>query len=125
MREETISLRSIVREANARRKLAYVLKRKRLVQRRWTWKSPEVAMVSETFDVDSLSYRTVNGRRGFSGFVPAGSTPTNLLLDRLVTLDAATTYELMVRHLATNNSANVASWARPQAHGGKSPRRSP
>jgi hypothetical protein len=104
VRDETMTLRTIVRESQARRKLAYVLSRKRLIQKRWTWVSPQGAMVSEPFDVDSLSYLTLNTRRGFSGFTPAGSTTSLVPLDRLVTLQAATTYELIVRHLSDNST---------------------
>ena len=39
-----------------------------------------------------------------SRLLPGGSTTTNLLLDRLVTLEAATTYVVMIRHLADNDT---------------------
>ena len=78
------------------------LLRKRLVKRHMSWQSPMTALVSEPLDLASLAYETVDMARGISGFVPAGSTTTRLLLDRLVTLAAATTYALIVRHQATN-----------------------
>jgi len=102
-RSELLSLRSIVRESQAFRELTFHLRKRRRIKRRFRWSSPMTALVSEPFDVDSLSYLTVSNKRGYSGFAPAGSTTTNLLLDRLVTLEAGKTYSLIVRHLATNS----------------------
>lgn len=82
--------------------LRYELLRARLIQRHYRWQSPQTALVSEALDTVSLSYETPNFARGVSGFCPAGSTTTRLLLDRSVTLAAATTYSLILRHQADN-----------------------
>jgi hypothetical protein len=102
-RSELLSLRSIVRQSQAFRELTFHLRKRRRIKRRFRWVSPMTALVSEPFDVDSLSYLTVTHKRGVSGFVPAGSTTGNLLLDRLVTLEVGKTYSLVVRHLADNS----------------------
>lgn len=104
VREELVSLRSIVRRSQAYREIAFRLKKLRNVKRRFAWTSPMTALVSEPFDVDSLSYDTVNHKRGISGFAGRDSTITMLYLDRLVSLEPATTYALTVRHLADNTS---------------------
>lgn len=80
-----------------------VLLRQRLVQRTLQWQSPLTAMVSEPFDKVSVAYDTSDYGRGVSGFLGSESTTTRLVLDRIVTLAAATTYTLIVRHQATNS----------------------
>ena len=80
----------------------YQLLRQRLVQRHWSWVSPQTALVSEPLDIVALSYETVDMRRGASGFVYAGSTGSRLLLGTLVTLQSSMAYVMILRHQATN-----------------------
>jgi hypothetical protein len=80
----------------------YSLLRQRLIQRHLLWQSPMTALVSEPLDHVMLAYETPDFSRGVSGFLGADSTASRLVLDRLVTLDAVSSYTMLVRHQATN-----------------------
>jgi hypothetical protein len=96
LKEATISLKSIVRPSQAQRSLSYALKKQRLQQRRWTWRSPLTGMPSEPFDVVRLGYLTATQQRGVEGFLQAGSTGLRLVLDQLVALELNETYEVVI-----------------------------
>lgn len=101
-REELVTIYTLTDIARVFWLLRYQALKNRLVQRTFRWRSPISAMVSEPFDQASLSYETQDAARGFSGFCGAESTTTRVVLDRLVTLAAATQYDLILRHQATN-----------------------
>jgi len=100
--ETFVSLATITNATQAYWLLRRELLRQRQVQRRYRWQSPQTALVSEPFDHVAVVYDTTNYARGISGYCPAGSTVSRLLLDRQVTLAAATTYEIRLRHQADN-----------------------
>lgn len=102
-REELVTILTLTDLPRVFWLLRYQILKARLIQRSFSWRSPSTAMVSEPFDQVSLSYETQDAARGISGFLASGSTTTRLLLDRLVTLAAATTYDLIVRHQADNS----------------------
>jgi predicted phage tail protein len=101
--EQTVSLQTVTRLSEATRKLAYALKKTRLVQRRFTWQSPLLALPSEPFDVVRLGYRTAQHLHGWGGYLQAGTTALNLVLDQMIPLQAGETYEVLIRTLATND----------------------
>jgi hypothetical protein len=96
LNEQTTSLKTVTRESQAIRVLAYGLKKTRLALRRYSWKSPLAALPSEPFDVVRLGYHTPARRHGYSGYLQAGSTALLLVLDQAVPLVAGTTYEVLV-----------------------------
>jgi hypothetical protein len=102
LKEQSMSLKSITRLAQARRSLAYALKKQRNVQRRYTWKSPLTALVSEPFDLVRVGYMTPARRYGYSGYLQHGSSALRLLLDQLIPLVAGRTYEVIIRIQRSN-----------------------
>lgn len=80
----------------------YQLLRQRLVTRQEQWLAPMGGLVSEPMDHVALAYDTVDFARGVSGFLSSDSSQIRIVLGRMVTLEAATSYTLMVRHQATN-----------------------
>jgi hypothetical protein len=104
LREQTTSLKTIIRLTHAKRALAYALKKTRLVQRRHSWQSPLGALVSEPFDVIRLGHQTPAKRHGYEGFLQAGGTALTLILDQLVPLQAGETYEVILKYQRNNTT---------------------
>lgn len=102
VRESLVSVATLTDRAQVFWLLRYQLLRARMIRRHYTWQSPHTAMVSEPLDHVWLSHDTANFTRGVSGFCPAGSAVNRLVLDHLITLAPSTTYQLLVRHQATN-----------------------
>lgn len=102
MKDESYTFLSITRESQAIRELRYQLKRHILLTRRYRWQALPTAQVSEPFDVDELTYATYKNKRGWSGFVKAFGAGTEVLLDSLVELLPAKTYEVSL--FRTDNS---------------------
>jgi hypothetical protein len=96
IRDKGYTYISLIRQSNVARELGYQLKKQALT-RSWQFTANQGAQISEPLDVDYLSYQTTDYLRGYSGFVGEAGTALQLYLDRPVTLEADTTYEVILR----------------------------
>jgi hypothetical protein len=101
IRDNNIQFDTIKRETQIYRQTQILLRENILVRRRYSFKCKATAQITEPFDVDSLSLRSFQDQ-GQSGHVLGGSTVNTLVLDKQVTLDAVSTYQVLVRHQKTN-----------------------
>lgn len=98
MIQEAVTFDTITRESHALRECMVMLKRQFLEKRRWTFTSPQSAIVKEPLDLDWLSERTLGAEGACTGFLPAGSTTSTISLDREISIDGVSTYILIVQH---------------------------
>jgi len=99
--QEDIQWQTITRESQAMRENMVILKRAMLERRRWTFTSPQSAIVKEPLDLDWLCERVVGEEGCYTGYLPAGSTSTVITLDRPVVLEApdiGDSYILTIQH---------------------------
>lgn len=96
--QEAITFDTITRESQAMRECMIMLKRQFLEKRRWTFTSPQQAIIKEPFDLDWLCERTLGDLGATTGFTGEGSTTTTVILDREVEIDGSSTYLVIVQH---------------------------
>lgn len=96
--QEAISYETITRESEAMRENMIVMKRQDLERRRWNFKSPMGAIVSEPLDVDWLSERVLGDAGAYTGILGDGCTTTTLVLPFEIELLAGKTYLAIVQH---------------------------
>ncbi len=102
---EDIELPGVSRQSEAVRAANRHLKELLLRTKTYTWKSPIHSLVSEPGDLVKLQYPLSDFSKGWSGYVVSGSQKT-VVLDKLVTLLPATTYEIFIRHKSKNTIVN-------------------
>lgn len=90
------SVRLFVTKASyAIREATFILNRERNVDRSFSFRTAIEAVVCQAGDVIGISHDVPQW--GSSGRIVAGSTTTSINLDQEITIEAATTYSLMIR----------------------------
>jgi hypothetical protein len=80
------------------------------IKKRWTWKSPQTAIISEPLDIDYLAYNVAKNLRGYNGFIKGTNhTTTSFLADRSVYLATGATYSAHIRHKNTVEESTVSN----------------
>lgn len=110
-RPQDLSYTSLVRKSQVSREMNFYLKQKTLVKKRWNWKSPRTAIVSEPFDVDYLSYQTSKNLRGYTGFIEGGASTTRIPIGKSVYISSGITYSVHVRQGNTVEERNLTNVA--------------
>ena len=102
--QELLQYDTITRESEVQRENMIIFKRAFLERRRWSFASPTNAIVSEPMDLDYLAERGIGNEGSYSGFLPAGSTATIIILPDIVTLESGAGYALIVKHKGDNTT---------------------
>ena len=100
--QELLQYDTLTRESEVQRENLITWKRAFLERRRWSFTSPGGAVVSEPLDLDYLAERAIGNEGSYSGFLPAGSGTTYVVLPEIVTLEAGVNYALIVKHKGDN-----------------------
>ena len=95
--QEAVSYETITRRSQAMRENMVMIKRQFLEKRRWTFTSPQTAIVKEPLDLDWLCERVLGDEGCFTGYIGDGSTTTDVILDRPVEIRNAQ-YLLVIQH---------------------------
>ena len=95
-RRKTISGYGITRSSHAARLARFNRRVNQYVTRTITFEAALDAVACEPGDV--IRFQHDIPQWGFGGRAAAGSTSSTIVLDRTVTIEAATTYEVLVRH---------------------------
>jgi hypothetical protein len=101
-RLETVSYTTITRKSQAAREMRFFLNKLEKIRKRWTWKSPKTALISEPFDVSKLAYTTSKNLRGYVGFITGDSSNSQVVLNKSVYLAAGLTYSIQIRRMTVN-----------------------
>lgn len=96
-RIEDVSYVSLTRKSQVSREMNFLLKKRLLIKKKWTWKSPKTAVVSEPYNVDWLAYRTSKNLRGYTGLVEGGATTSKLPVGKSIYLTPGLTWTAHVR----------------------------
>lgn len=98
---DSVKLATVKRESQAAREGMYYQKKQALVRRHWQANGSDEFLYAEPFDTAWFYYPTASHLRGYSGFAKGG-TIASLILDQIVNLAAAETYQAVVHHIAGN-----------------------
>jgi len=102
--QEALRYDTLTRESQVLRENMIVLKRAALERRRWSFTSPIGAIVSEPLDLDYIAEREIGGDGAYTGFLPAGSTTTTVILPMIVTIEPDLTYVIVVQNPGNNTN---------------------
>ena len=115
---ELISYDTITRESQVQRENMIVFKRNFMERRRWSFRSPMGAIVSEPMDLDYFAERGIGNKGAYGGILPGGETDWIITLPDVVVLETGSTYALIVKHQKDNTTeyrtvnTGAGMWAR-------------